>query len=46
MHCDTGTSGQALATKIADTLTKIGLSLTNLRGQGYDGAANMAGIEV
>ena len=28
---------------IVNTLEDLGLSLVNLRGQGYDGAANMSG---
>ena len=28
---------------IVNTLENLGLSLVNLRGQGYDGAANMSG---
>lgn len=42
-HCDTGTSGQALATLIMEKLKTWGLDLQRLRGQGYDGAGNMAG---
>ncbi|XP_008190126.1 zinc finger MYM-type protein 1-like [Acyrthosiphon pisum] len=36
-------SGEALGKTISELLEQIGLSLTNLRGQGYDGAANMSG---
>nr|XP_026694590.1 zinc finger MYM-type protein 1-like [Ciona intestinalis] len=35
-------SGHALANSIIETLKMWGLDLSNLRGQGYDGAANMA----
>ncbi|XP_078490135.1 52 kDa repressor of the inhibitor of the protein kinase-like [Ciona intestinalis] len=36
-------SGHALANSIIETLKIWGLDLSKLRGQGYDGAANMAG---
>jgi len=36
-------TGKGLATVISDGLTKIGLNLHYLRGQGYDGAAAMSG---
>ena len=42
-HCDSGTSGRALAAKIQGNLRDWGLPLQNLRGQGYDGASNMSG---
>ena len=42
-HCDSGTSGRALAEKIQGNLRDWGLPLQNLRGQGYDGASNMSG---
>ena len=41
--CDTGTTGTAIAGKILGTLETYGLNLGYLRGQGYDGAGNMAG---
>ena len=41
--CDHGTSGSAVAEKIIDMVEKLGLDPTFLRGQGYDGAGNMAG---
>lgn len=41
--CDSGTSGRALSEKILSTLQQFNLDLRMLRGQGYDGAANMAG---
>ena len=41
--CDTGTTGTAIAGKILETLETYGLYLGYLRGQGYDGAGNMAG---
>ncbi|KAF0709155.1 zinc finger MYM-type protein 1-like [Aphis craccivora] len=36
-------SGEALGKTITELIEQIGLSLMNLRGQGYDGAANMSG---
>jgi hypothetical protein len=39
----TETTGRALAQMIEDVLIRSGLSMNNLRGQTYDGAANMAG---
>lgn len=36
-------TGETLGRTIASTLQKSGLSLSNLRGQGYDGASNMSG---
>lgn len=36
-------SGEALGKTISQLLEQLGLSLTNLRGQAYDGAANMSG---
>lgn len=43
IECDTGLSGQCLADKITTFLTSLGIDLSNLRGQAYDGAGNMAG---
>lgn len=37
------TSGEVLSSVLMDVLTRLGLPVTNLRGQCYDGAANMAG---
>ena len=42
-ECDTGISGQNLAEKTMTYLEALGLDLSNLRGQGYDGVSNMAG---
>ena len=42
-ECDTGISGRALADKITSCVRVYGLDLSNLRGQAYDGAGNMAG---
>jgi hypothetical protein len=36
-------TGKALAETIKTNLTKVGLDLSNMRGQGYDGAAAMRG---
>ena len=41
-ECDTGTSGNSLATKITTTLLSMGLDLSYLHGQAYDGASNMS----
>ena len=41
--CDTGTTGRVLSDKILSTLQTFNLDLRMLRGQGYDGAGNMAG---
>ena len=43
IHCDTGTSGSALSEKILSTLAELKLDARLMRGQGYDGAGNMAG---
>jgi hypothetical protein len=37
------TTGQTLATIVEDVLIRLQLPICNLRGQTYDGAANMAG---
>ena len=42
-ECDTGISGRALADKITSCVRAYGLDLSNLRGQAYDGAGNIAG---
>ena len=41
--CDQGLSGEALSNTIMQSITKSGISMDNCRGQGYDGAGNMAG---
>ena len=43
LYSMTETTGRALAQMIEDGLIRSGLSMNNLRGQTYDGAANMAG---
>ena len=43
VECDEGITGSALGTKILGTLQGYGLDLHKLRGQAYDGAANMSG---
>ena len=43
VHCDTGTTGKALSHKILSSLEELQLDLRMIRGQGYDGAGNMAG---
>ena len=42
-ECDSGITGRSLADKITSSLQSFGLDLAYLRGQGYDGAGNMAG---
>ncbi len=42
-ECDTGITGQAVAERILQLLNSYNLDPTLLRGQGYDGAGNMAG---
>ena len=37
------TTGVAVATMLKDALLRLQLSITNLRGQTYDGASNMSG---
>ena len=41
--CDTGVIGKAIARKILWGVRHVGLDLSLCRGQGYDGAGNMAG---
>lgn len=41
--CDSGTSGRALADVILKSLREWGIEMDHMRGQGYDGAGNMAG---
>ena len=43
VECNTGITGRELANKITSSLQAFGLDLSNLRGQAYDGAGNMAG---
>ena len=43
LECESGTSGQELYLKIVNVIRNLGLEISNLRGQGYDGAGNMAG---
>ena len=43
LHCASGVSGEAIAQNILCALEKHSLDVSNLRGQGYDGAGNMAG---
>ena len=43
LECEFGTSGQELYLKIVNVIRNLGLETSNLRGQGHDGAGNMAG---
>ena len=42
-HCENGTSGEALKEMILGAVADLSLSMSNCRGQSYDGAGNMAG---
>ena len=46
LEYESGTSGQELYLKIVNVIRDLGLEIGNLRGQGYDGAGNMAGKKV
>ena len=41
--CDEGLRGDAIARKVLTAVENLGLDMSNCRGQGYDGAANMSG---
>ena len=43
IECDEGVSGQAIADKILLGVQNVSLDMSRCRGQGYDGAGNMAG---
>ena len=44
IHCGKGLSGEALANQLVARLKVLGLDVKdNCRGQGYDGAGNVAG---
>ena len=43
VECNTGITGRELANKITSSLQAFGSDLSNLQGQAYDGAGNMAG---
>lgn len=43
LQCNRGLSGDAIATTIKDFLRDQNLPIDDCRGQGYDGAGNMAG---
>ena len=42
-ECNKGLSGKAICSKLEETVSNLGLDMNNCRGQGYDGAGNMAG---
>ena len=44
LHEPADTTGQSLSNMLLELLSGLSLSTENLRGQSYDGAANMAGI--
>ena len=43
IHCDEGVTGRDLFEAMTNTLSEFGFDLMNCRGQGYDGAGDMAG---
>ena len=43
VKCDQGTTGEQIAAHIKNTCQSLGLDFKLCRGQGYDGAGNMAG---
>ena len=43
VECDEGVTGEAVSTKILESVEKLFLDMRLCRGQGYDGARNMAG---
>ena len=44
VECQHGTTGEQLASLIETTCLSMGLDMNLCRGQGYDGAGNMAGV--
>lgn len=44
IKCDQGTTGEEVARLIKSTCQSVGLDFKLCRGQGYDGAGNMAGV--
>ena len=43
IYLESGTAGSTIAERIKKELQELGLDMNNCRGQGYDGASNMAG---
>ena len=43
LHCDDGLSGEAISKKIVQAVQHFSIGMNLCRGQGYDGAGNMAG---
>ena len=43
IECESGTTGQEIYFKIVNDIRNRSLEISYLRGQGYDGAGNMAG---
>ena len=43
LECESGTSGKELYLKLVNVIRNLGPEISNLRGQDYDGAGNMAG---
>ena len=44
LECDSGTKGEQIAELILKECSLMELDMTLCRGQGYDGAGNMAGV--
>ena len=43
VHTDKGTNAEELTTKFLETIQSVGLSVNDMRAQGYDGASVMSG---
>ena len=43
LECESRTSGPELYLKIVNAIRNLGIEVSNLKGQGYDGAGNIAG---
>lgn len=43
VHADKGTNAEELTTKFLETIQSVGLSVNDIRAQGYDGASVMSG---
>ena len=43
VHADKGTNAEELTTKFLETIQSVGLSVNDMRAQGYDGASVMSG---
>ena len=43
IECDDSISREAIARKVTENIAELKLEMSNCRGQGYDGAGDMAG---